>query len=92
MVDSCGNKPGLDYDEVSDQGVGSQLAVDFLDVIIGDVRVGAGQESRSTDLKDWMLPDNTLVSINYLLMSNSKPYLFPWSPSLLESSKVSRMM
>ena len=49
IVDSCCNKPGLDYDEVSDQGVGSQLAVDFLDEIIGDVRMRAGQESRSTD-------------------------------------------
>ena len=59
-VDSCYNKPYLDYDEVSDQGVGSQLAVDFLDEIIGDVRMGAGKESRSTDLKYWMLSDNTM--------------------------------
>ena len=42
-------------DEVSDQGEGSEFGVDFLDEIIGDVRVGAGQESCSTDLTDWRI-------------------------------------
>ena len=43
------NKPCLHYDEVSDQGVGSELSVDSLDEVIRDVRVGAGQESSSAD-------------------------------------------
>ena len=38
---SCRNKPGLHYGEVSDESVGSDVGVDFLDEIRRDVRVGA---------------------------------------------------
>ena len=38
---SCCNKPGLHYDQISDEGVGSDVGVDFLDEIRRDVRVGA---------------------------------------------------
>ena len=38
---SCCNKPGLHNGEVSDESVGSDVGVDFLDEIRRDVRVGA---------------------------------------------------
>ena len=49
---SCCNKPGLHYDQISDEGVGSDVGVDFLDEIRRDVRVGAGQESGPGNLKE----------------------------------------